>query len=408
MNKLKQLFFLFASLLELAYRERRLPGRLTENLFIQAPSYIKIWIFNKFKLVDLEESAFVHLPHLRHRYAFQVLHLLSLAYPNVIFLWDFNPKNYIALGQDGRRLFSLKNLKIMPVSSKLKTQFIFESPQLLLTQNPKDRQSQLTALIQPDVSEEPQDNSLLIPYGVHPSFLQNFRDFNSVIPKLRNQKRYVRVFFAGNIGFPKDKHLVERYYGIPSRLRCADFLVEQADQLNILVIRTFNERRYFANYPETFQKYSLVLALTKGESKKWLNELAMAAFFLALPGAHMPMCHNVIESMAVGTIPILSYDNYFSPALEHGKNCLIYRDLEDLSASIKMASQMDSETIRQMRAAVIEYYERFLNPSKVATCIRNYQGSKLHLYINHEDAETLRKVTDKSVLSRGGDLQHLL
>ena len=43
----------------------------------------------------------------------------------------------------------------------------------------------------------------------------------------------------------------------------------------------------------------------------------------------MPMCHNIIESMAVGVIPITNYPEWFDPDLEHMKNCIVFDDQKD-------------------------------------------------------------------------------
>ena len=62
--------------------------------------------------------------------------------------------------------------------------------------------------------------------------------------------------------------------------------------------------------------------------KRWLEALAKADFFLACPGVLMPLCHNVIESLVAGAIPILQYGSYLSPRLEDGINCLAFRDAD--------------------------------------------------------------------------------
>jgi hypothetical protein len=73
------------------------------------------------------------------------------------------------------------------------------------------------------------------------------------------------------------------------------------------------------------------------------------------------MCHNVIEAMAVGTIPILAYPDWFDPELEHCKNAIIYSDKEDLVNKIKIAIKMPQEEILKLRKGVLEYYNHFLS-----------------------------------------------
>lgn len=46
-------------------------------------------------------------------------------------------------------------------------------------------------------------------------------------------------------------------------------------------------------------------------AQKWLDVVAKSDFFLCAPGVQIPLCHNAIESMAVGTIPITNYPDWF-------------------------------------------------------------------------------------------------
>lgn len=407
MQKIKRLIHLSSTLIELIIREKRLPQRLTENYFFHFPGYILRRFQQQLKSVKSENTPVVYLPHIGQRYVFQILHLLSLAYPEVILVWDFNINNYIKLGYEGRRLFSLKNLKIVSQASHNLPTEVVVSPDNNQSNLLKITAAKKQIIIENDVSPEPKPDSFMLPYGVHPYFLQNYEKFNSSIKELRSQDRAISVFFSGATAFVVDKYLVERYYHVPSRDRCVEFLTENSPRLNIAIIQEFKERKKFNDNPSRYKDYSLVLCKCKGLPEKWLAELSTANFFLALPGSHMLMCHNAIEAMAVGTIPIISYENWFFPNLINGKNCLTYKSLEELPQVIAYANQLDKSVIETMRKAVIDYYDRYLNLVEVVNFIKNYQGSQLHLYINHEDAETLRNVTDKSILTRGGSLQTL-
>jgi hypothetical protein len=96
--------------------------------------------------------------------------------------------------------------------------------------------------------------------------------------------------------------------------------------------------------------------------KNWLATVAKASFFLACPGVRYPMSHNLIEALAVGSVPITQYPELFFPALEDGKNCLVYRGEADLTAVVKKAMAMDVEQIRQLSAGAVAYYEAYLDP----------------------------------------------
>ncbi|MFB9077326.1 ATPase [Flavobacterium procerum] len=51
---------------------------------------------------------------------------------------------------------------------------------------------------------------------------------------------------------------------------------------------------------------------------KWRHYLSATDFIFCAPGMTMPMCHNVLEAMPVGVIPILNYPNWLNPSLQNG------------------------------------------------------------------------------------------
>ena len=100
--------------------------------------------------------------------------------------------------------------------------------------------------------------------------------------------------------------------------------------------------------------------------ERWLEALAKADFFLACPGVGMPLCHNVIESLAAGAIPILQYSAYLPPPLEDGVNCLAFSNAAGLREVIERALAMNQQEIQRLRAGVKAYYDAFLAPGRFA------------------------------------------
>lgn len=167
-------------------REKRLPARLTENIAFQFPGYFS----RRFKHLSRNlknPKVIVYLTHLQPRYKYQLLHFLSFIYPELFVIWDFNVKNYIKLGVEGRRLFSIKNLKI---SDKLPDKI--QADVLITSINESDMLTKVQAkkyfFVEHDVSAEPNENSFLIPYSVHPFFLERYTEFKRTLPELRNRK----------------------------------------------------------------------------------------------------------------------------------------------------------------------------------------------------------------------------
>jgi len=97
---------------------------------------------------------------------------------------------------------------------------------------------------------------------------------------------------------------------------------------------------------------------------RWLEALSRADFFLACPGVGMPLCHNVIESLVAGCIPILQYGTYLSPPLEDRVNCLAFHDAESLAGVLESIFTMSESEIAALRANVRAYYEERLAPGR--------------------------------------------
>jgi hypothetical protein len=98
---------------------------------------------------------------------------------------------------------------------------------------------------------------------------------------------------------------------------------------------------------------------------QWVSFLSRSEFFVAPPGVCMPFSHNIVESMATGTIPITEYPEMFEPALESGVNCLAFNGGAGLVETIRNAISLPQTEIQRMRRAVSEYYDTHMGPVSV-------------------------------------------
>jgi glycosyltransferase involved in cell wall biosynthesis len=173
--------------------------------------------------------------------------------------------------------------------------------------------------------------------------------------------RPARIFFGGNTVEGKyNKDVLRDVYRMLSRREMLDVVGaavpphRPADAASWLAAAEF---------------HPFVLCETqhcKIPQERWLEALAKADFFLACPGVGMPLCHNLIEAMAAGAVPILQYGDYLPQPLEDGVNCLAFRNpagLQEITAKVLTMSQ---EQIRSLRGNVRGYYDEFLAPGRFA------------------------------------------
>jgi hypothetical protein len=210
------------------------------------------------------------------------------------------------------------------------------------------------------------DGELAFPVFVHPHITLKTQlpfAYNS------NAPRPVRIFFGGNTEPGKyDKDVIRETYHMLSR---HELLKETIATLPPEMIHRPKDA---AEWLASDIPHRFVLCETqhcKIPQERWLDALAKADFFLACPGVGMPLCHNVVEALAAGAIPILQYADYLPPPLENGVNCLTFRTAAGLRDAIAKAIGMSPEKIMELRSNVRNYYGEFLAPGRFATRLVN-------------------------------------
>ena len=176
--------------------------------------------------------------------------------------------------------------------------------------------------------------------------------------------RPARIFFGGNTSEGKyDKDVLRDRYAMLTRREMLEIAGAELPAADI------HRPRDAADWLASEDAHPFVLCETqhcKIPGERWLDALAKADFFLACPGVGMPLCHNLIEALAAGAIPILQYADYLPEPLEDGVNCLAFADPAGLAAAIRRAVAMTPEDILRLRVNVRHYYDAYLAPGRFA------------------------------------------
>lgn len=264
--------------------------------------------------------------------------------------WEllFRQQDVHHLNRYGKLCLNLKNLRL--VSSPQ----VNKSDCVLLTDGYGQGEWKKKIRVRYDIFFNPevtQRNALN--YSEHPTITSNYSE--EKVSRFRNlPKRMDLLFAAGNL----DPHLysspvLKDVFGMEPRYRLYSRLLGEG---NACLVR---DQGHF----ETVNEWTgIVIRSFSSDSWKWLEHLAASRFYITPPGVIMPMCHNLIEAMCVGTVPITAYPHLFWPRLKHGVNCLAYSGFDQLLTRIKEARRMPPEAYSAMRSAALEYYERHLRP----------------------------------------------
>ncbi len=114
---------------------------------------------------------------------------------------------------------------------------------------------------------------------------------------------------------------------------------------------------------------------------EYLKLCANSDFFICAPGLFYPHCHNKIEAMACGAIPITCYADYMHPPMRDMENCLAYKTPDELGAAVDKALSLSREEIAGLRINVLSYYVK-INPYSMAETIFNEPTSHKLYIIN--------------------------
>jgi hypothetical protein len=240
---------------------------------------------------------------------------------------------------------------------------------------------------------------ILMPYPVHP--VHDGPDLQERLQKYRVSERRMRVFFSGDsegyasnrIAYPKPKlPRLDVINTVLQNMGDKVMLVHGEQQLDRLCASGYVDKLLIMDQSQP-----------RIDERHWLQTLATSDFFLCPPGFVMPMCHNVIEAMAVGAIPITNYPEWLDPHLEHGKNCIAFDDKVDLIDKLNQVLRMDGDEIARMRRQVIDYYDSYLTSRSFVRRVEASERDKV-VVLMITDANVTKhasKLNARSVLMRG-------
>jgi len=234
----------------------------------------------------------------------------------------------------------------------------------------------------------PDSSHLVMPFTMHP---HTYFYEPSPIPldQYRLTKRKYAVLFVGNsVPAYATKSIIEDCK-ILDRHSIIDHLVQNPLFFSrVSQTIEWNQNLDAISIPE--DKRYVILVSVRIWQENWLKTLAESNFALCPPGVTFPLGHNLVESMSVGTIPILNYKDWLFPRLQDGINCLAFRTLDELDQKIGAIAQMSEDKIATMRQAVIDYYDQYLDPRKFASRLLADDERVLTLHMLDEYDEYVR------------------
>jgi len=310
-----------------------------------------------------------------------------------------------SLGRCGKLVLNMEGVTIecAPPDDPTKCIYLYDKEDRTLGKHQWDKKIGIRSdLFSPYCFKKP----IIMPYVMHPR--QTGPNLEQRLTRCRTLEKSIRIFFSGDtknynrnrVRYPKPK--------LP-RLEVINTLQERlGDDIILLKDAVLLKEPHGTTYSD-----KCVIVDTNNiriEEHDWLSSLAKADFFLSPPGIVMPMCHNIIEAMSVGTIPITNYPEWLLPNLTHMKNCITFDDKNDLIHQINSALTMNPEQITLMRKNVLAYYEEHLKPSAFIRTLESRPDNKIVvlLYTEKNVANNWEKLNKNSILLRNDEVTEKL
>lgn len=298
----------------------------------------------------------------------------------------------------GKPVFDLKNLTVVdkPPEETEKYTYLYDQKDSHLNALTWEKQVFLKYDLYANYYFE---QPMIMPFPVHP--LQETYGYIPKLAKLRDSKRNFRVLFAGDIDKYKRTWVKYPEEKLP-RQEIIETVKEElgSDQLQLI---TDEASFSSAMNAEFINKFVIIDNDSQRiDNNLWLDTLAKSQFFFSPPGIVMPMCHNIVEAMAIGCIPMTNYPEWFHPNLEHGVNCIVFNTKQSLLEQINTVLAMDEATILKMKNNAIAYYEQHLKKAEFINKLEMSPLKKLSIlyYTEGNVARNTNKLNKHSVLMR--------
>ena len=136
--------------------------------------------------------------------------------------------------------------------------------------------------------------------SMHPLFYHKGY-WNNLESTLKTRKK--SIFFSGNFKNEDYSQFDQELFKMSNRLETRAFLSEKKYYKKI---NTKNELDDFIQNKDDDSRVLIIDAhKVKIPNHEWRFYLCEFHFFLALPGTKMPLCHNLVEALSCGCIPII-------------------------------------------------------------------------------------------------------
>lgn len=201
------------------------------------------------------------------------------------------------------------------------------------------------------------------PIHMHPHKLYDYQWFNdknnSRYDKYMNERKIGMIFIGNNnADYLEYENCLSEHYHCFSRPQVINFLCSEFAEYVIRPER--KEELDDILDRENLNKKILILDKFRVDGDKFIDLFLHSDFHIWMAGVTYPYCHNHIESLYCGTIPVYQ-DSFYYYGIKNKKNALRYSTLNELKNIISdvIAGKLTQENIKDMRNNVYKLYNAY-------------------------------------------------
>jgi hypothetical protein len=210
-----------------------------------------------------------------------------------------------------------------------------------------------------------------------------------VLSRAFKYKRKIGVIFAGNAD--------TNYYNLDITKEL--FKINTRSEMFCYLLNSLPEKiLYIPKCLETFKDdienglliNRVVLLNTKNFSipqDMYFDILLNSNFYIYMCGFIQPFCHNQIESMMAGCVPITQFASFFVPPFQHEINGLLFNTMDELlEILLTIVSEKYKDRILYMRENILYYFERYYSLQSFKNKLSSLQNNSKNDYSNYYTA----------------------
>jgi hypothetical protein len=181
---------------------------------------------------------------------------------------------------------------------------------------------------------------------------------NKIFQRLRDgNERKIAALFIGNIDADYNNEKTKALFSINTR-RETFSAVAEITQKALYMPKTLED--FLEKIRSGALKNKIVLLNINDfriPNTLWFDILLETDFFIYMCGYIQPYCHNQIESMLAGCIPVTQFRRFFIPSFEHEKTALLFDTFDELKKLlVEIAEGKYNAKKTLMRKNISAYY----------------------------------------------------